>query len=69
MKNLILSIGFVLSLNALAECVHERLIIGSQLKQMQNASVFVETDQAIFKPVSQIKIKDDGEKAAKNVAE
>lgn len=59
MKNLILSISLVLSFNAFSECVHEKIVFGHELKQMQNASIFVETSQAIFTPVNNVKILDE----------
>lgn len=59
MKKLLILAILVLSFNTLAECVHEKTVYGSELKNITNAQVFVEAGNAIFRPVSQISIDED----------
>jgi hypothetical protein len=59
MRNLFIIAGLILSLHSFAECVHEKTVYGSELKNITNSHVYVETDRAIYKPISQISIDED----------
>ncbi len=61
MKAILIVITLVFNISlALGECVHEKTLTGHDLKSMNFAgqSVYVETEGAIFKLVSQIEIQD-----------
>lgn len=61
MKKLIIPALFLLNTTlAFSECVHEKVLSGLELKNMNtvNQSIYVEVEDAIFKPVSQISINE-----------
>lgn len=62
MKKITLLATLVLNISlASAKCVHEKTLTGSELQQEStiNQSIYVETQGAIFKPVSEIEINSD----------
>jgi hypothetical protein len=42
---------------ALSECVVEKTLMGAELLKITNSNIFVQTEKAIFKPISELKIQ------------
>lgn len=53
----ILTIILLLPILALSECVVEKTLTGAELLKIKSSNVFVQTKNAIFKPITELKIQ------------